>query len=184
MFHGWVSPKHDLFIFWIGLVQYYFISSSSKLQIRQSCEHFSIWVDCIINNLAFSFLLYQFSLFWWREQFLFSSDAAKEFKEDISKGNHELVLLYDFNLVDEIWKESRPTPPKEPIRLHDLKYAGVDVSSKLSSLRSELRHAGASAIVISMLDEIAWLLNLVILFTCSLKSFLLGQMCTNRSFLN
>ncbi|PHT63186.1 hypothetical protein T459_32995 [Capsicum annuum] len=94
------------------------------------------------------------------DPFLFSSDAAKEFKEDISKGNHELVLLYDFNLVDEIWKESRPKPPKEPIRLHDLKYAGVDVSSKLSCLRSELRNAGASAIVISMLDEIAWLLNL------------------------
>ncbi|XP_070024553.1 aminopeptidase P2 [Nicotiana tabacum] len=94
------------------------------------------------------------------DPFLFSSDAAKEFKEDISKGNHELVLLYDFNLVDEIWKESRPTPPKEPIRLHGPKYAGVDVSSKLLSLRSELRHAGASAIVISMLDEIAWLLNL------------------------
>ncbi|KAK4378963.1 hypothetical protein RND71_000825 [Anisodus tanguticus] len=65
-----------------------------------------------------------------------------------------------FNLVDEIWKESRPKPPKEPIRLHDLKYAGVDVSSKFSCLRSELRNAGASAIVISMLDEIAWLLNL------------------------
>ncbi|CAN4108747.1 unnamed protein product [Withania somnifera] len=62
------------------------------------------------------------------DPFLFSSDAAKEFKEDISKGNHELVLLYDFNL--------------------------------LSCLRSELRNAGASAIVISMLDEIAWLLNL------------------------
>ncbi|KAL6278618.1 hypothetical protein ACE6H2_022219 [Prunus campanulata] len=55
------------------------------------------------------------------------------------------------------WNESRPKPSNKPIRVHDLKYAGVDVASKLLSLRSELADAGSSAIVISMLDEIAWL---------------------------
>ncbi|OVA12581.1 Creatinase [Macleaya cordata] len=94
------------------------------------------------------------------DPFLFSSDEAEELKEEISKRNHELVCLYDINLVDQIWKESRPKPPMKPIRVHDLKYAGVDVSSKLSSLRSELIEAGSSAIIISMLDDIAWLLNL------------------------
>lgn len=69
--------------------------------------------------------------------------------------------MYNSNLVDEIWKESRPKPPNKPARVHDIKYAGLDVASKLSSLRSELVDAGSSAIVISMLDEIAWLLNLV-----------------------
>lgn len=95
-------------------------------------------------------------------QFLFSSDAAEELKEAIAKKNHELVYLYDLNLVDVIWMESRPKPPNKPIRVHALKYAGLDVASKLSSLRSDLVDAGSSAIVISMLDEIAWLLNLVI----------------------
>lgn len=82
-------------------------------------------------------------------------------KETISRKNHKLVYIYDYNLVDEIWKESRPKPPKGPIRVHDLRYAGLDVASKLASLRSELGEAGSSAIIISMLDEIAWLLNLV-----------------------
>ncbi|XP_058226132.1 aminopeptidase P2 [Rhododendron vialii] len=94
------------------------------------------------------------------DPFLFSSGAAEELKAVISKKNHELVYLFDINLVDEIWKGSRPKPPSRPIRVHDLKYAGVDVGAKLSSLRSELKDAGTSAIVISMLDEIAWLLNL------------------------
>ncbi|KAK3200261.1 hypothetical protein Dsin_023676 [Dipteronia sinensis] len=94
------------------------------------------------------------------DPFLLSSDAAEELKEAISKKNHELVYLYDLNLVDGIWKESRLKPPSKPIRVHDLKYAGLDVASKLSSLRSELVDAGSSAIVISMLDEVAWLLNL------------------------
>ncbi|KAL5566074.1 hypothetical protein UlMin_029238 [Ulmus minor] len=94
------------------------------------------------------------------DPFLFSSDAAEELREAIAKKNHELVFLYDKNLVDEIWKGSRPLPTNKPIRVHDIKYAGLDVASKLSSLRSELLDAGSSAIVISMLDEIAWLLNL------------------------
>ncbi|KAJ1417115.1 Peptidase M24 [Sesbania bispinosa] len=94
------------------------------------------------------------------DPFLFTSDAAEELKQVISKKNHELVYLYNSNLVDEVWKESRPKPPNEPVRVHDLKYSGLDVASKLASLRSELAGAGSSAIVISMLDEIAWLLNL------------------------
>ncbi|KAL8237413.1 hypothetical protein R6Q59_018494 [Mikania micrantha] len=94
------------------------------------------------------------------DPFLFSSDAVSELKENVAKSNHELVYLYDVNLVDEVWKEARPLPPNKPIRVHELKYAGVDVSTKLSNLRSELSDHGSSAIVISMLDEIAWLLNL------------------------
>ncbi|XP_048135894.1 aminopeptidase P2 isoform X1 [Rhodamnia argentea] len=93
------------------------------------------------------------------DPFLFSSDAAEELKEAIAKKNHELVLLYNINLVDEVWKE-RPKPPNKPVRIHDLKFAGLDVASKLSFLRAEFIDAGASAIIISMLDEVAWLLNL------------------------
>ena len=63
--------------------------------------------------------------------------------------------------MDKIWKESRPKPPTEHIRVHDLKYAGIDASSKLSSLRAQLKESGCTAIIVSMLDEIAWLLNLV-----------------------
>jgi Xaa-Pro aminopeptidase len=60
--------------------------------------------------------------------------------------DQELVLVYESN----------------PVRVHDLKYAGVDVATKLASLRKELGGAGATAIVITMLDEVAWLLNLVL----------------------
>ncbi|GMH11365.1 hypothetical protein Nepgr_013206 [Nepenthes gracilis] len=94
------------------------------------------------------------------DPFLFSSDASEELKEDLSQKNHELVLLYNINLVDEIWKQLRPKPPSKPVRLHDLKYAGEDVLSKLSLLRSQLADAGCTAIAISRLDEVAWLLNL------------------------
>nr|ATB19836.1 metallopeptidase M24 family protein [Juniperus oxycedrus] len=94
------------------------------------------------------------------DPFLFSSDAAEELKHTLSTKDHKLIYVYDGNLVDEIWKEDRPKPPAAPVRVHDIKYAGLDVSSKISSLRQNLVEAGATSIVISMLDEIAWLLNL------------------------
>ncbi|MFS7945537.1 putative xaa-Pro aminopeptidase [Helianthus anomalus] len=93
-------------------------------------------------------------------QFLFSSDVVNELKESVAKSNHELVYLYGVNLVDEIWKDARPLPTSKSIRVHELKYAGVDVSIKLANLRCELINHGSSAIAISMLDEVAWLLNL------------------------
>ncbi|KAL8159507.1 hypothetical protein V2J09_001044 [Rumex salicifolius] len=93
------------------------------------------------------------------DPFLFSYDDAEELKKDLSRKSHQLVLLSSTNLVDEIWKQ-RPQSPNKRVRVHDLKFAGVDISSKLSSLRSHLAAAGSSAIVVSGLDEIAWLLNL------------------------
>ena len=97
-----------------------------------------------------------------RVQFLFSFDAAEELKDSISNKNHELVLVRGMNLVDEIWGDARPEPPKESTRVHDIKYAGIDVPSKLLFIRSHLTENGCDAVVISMLDEVAWLLNMVI----------------------
>ncbi|GJN24865.1 hypothetical protein PR202_gb12635 [Eleusine coracana subsp. coracana] len=94
------------------------------------------------------------------DPFLFSFDAAEELKNAILTKNHELVLIRSMNLIDEIWGDSRPEPPKRPTRVHDIKYAGIDVTSKLSFVRSQLAENGCDAMVISMLDEVAWLLNM------------------------
>ncbi|XP_006657547.2 aminopeptidase P2 [Oryza brachyantha] len=94
------------------------------------------------------------------DPFLFSFDAAEELKDAIFEKNHELVLIRELNLVDEIWGEARPEPPKQKTRVHGIKYAGIDVPSKLSSVRSQLADDGCDAVVISLLDEVAWLLNM------------------------
>jgi len=39
--------------------------------------------------------------------------------------------LYNSNLVDQIWKESRPKPPNNLVRVHDLNYVILDVALKL-----------------------------------------------------
>ncbi|MBR6473319.1 MAG: aminopeptidase P family protein [Firmicutes bacterium] len=64
----------------------------------------------------------------------------------------------DVDLVDKIWKD-RPEFPASPIFILEEKYAGRSVTDKLESLRAAYQKAGACGIVISSLDDIAWLYN-------------------------
>ncbi|KAI0062687.1 Creatinase/aminopeptidase [Artomyces pyxidatus] len=66
----------------------------------------------------------------------------------------------DANLVDTIWGADRPPRPKNTVFPLDQKYAGVSPADKLSKVREELKKKDASAMVVTMLDEVAWLFNL------------------------
>ncbi len=68
--------------------------------------------------------------------------------------------LFSVDLIRPLWVEDRPAIPAEPLFIFDEKYAGESVDSKLTRIRTEIRKAGAEAMVISALDEIAWLLNI------------------------
>ncbi|KAH9015896.1 putative Xaa-Pro aminopeptidase P [Lactarius hengduanensis] len=69
-------------------------------------------------------------------------------------------LTYCENLVDLVWGSARPPRPRNPIFSLDVKYAGVDHATKLASVRQELEKQNARALVVAMLDEVAWLFNL------------------------
>lgn len=66
------------------------------------------------------------------------------------------------NLVDAIWPEFEEVPrvPENIVKVLDVKYAGEEVKSKIEKVVSALKENSADGIVISALDEIAWLLNL------------------------
>ncbi len=69
------------------------------------------------------------------------------------------LLPIDSNLIDEIWLD-QPNLPSSPIRLQTLNYAGESSSNKISKLRQALKKEHADALVISALDNIAWLFNI------------------------
>lgn len=64
------------------------------------------------------------------------------------------------NLVDVVWGSARPSPTPHPLEVQSLQYAGVPAASKVGDLQAKLATAGAHALVLSALDEVAWLLNL------------------------
>jgi len=69
-------------------------------------------------------------------------------------------ISYTKNLVDPVWRSARPERPKNPVFALDVKYAGRDHKEKLGQVRQELEKQKARALVVTMLDEVAWLFNL------------------------
>lgn len=64
------------------------------------------------------------------------------------------------NLVDQVWGEERPNPPRSAVVPHPVEYAGKSTSEKLDALRAEMVAKHSTVLVVTALDEIAWLLNL------------------------
>ena len=65
----------------------------------------------------------------------------------------------DFRAAEAIWTD-RPARPMNPAFVHDEALAGEAVDSKISRVVDALDAADADGLLITALDEIAWLLNL------------------------
>ncbi|CAG7820443.1 unnamed protein product, partial [Allacma fusca] len=71
----------------------------------------------------------------------------------------QVLTAVKTNLIDAIWPD-RPARPLEPVKALGVHYSGKSSKEKLNEVREEMSKAGAGALVVSELDEIAWLLNL------------------------
>jgi Xaa-Pro aminopeptidase len=89
---------------------------------------------------------------------LFTIAGVKSLRESLEASGHTLVS-HPHNLVDTVW-ETRPPRPDAHIQVLDVQYAGKPFNLKLAELRQDLSESGCSAVVVSALDEIAWLFNL------------------------
>ncbi|TFY71297.1 hypothetical protein EVG20_g1690 [Dentipellis fragilis] len=83
---------------------------------------------------------------------LISATDAKSFTD--------VKFTFSENLVDKVWVESRPPRPKETVFPLEVKFSGESHVDKLAKLRNELQKKDAGAMVVTMLDEVAWLFNL------------------------
>ncbi len=88
---------------------------------------------------------------------LFSVDDADRMRDALAVNG--ISLKVDFDVVDELWKD-RPAMPSDSVFVHDIKYAGRSAADKLADLMADVRAHHAEAVLISALDEIAWLLNI------------------------
>jgi len=63
------------------------------------------------------------------------------------------------NLIDAVWQD-RPSPSKQSIHIHLLKYAGESAKKKIARVQKKMVEKSIDLLVISALDEIAWLFNI------------------------
>ena len=86
----------------------------------------------------------------------FAEVAAME-QELATKGN--ITMRTDADPMAELWTD-RPVIPDNEVQLHPLEYSGELTSSKISRVRKYLSECGADGLLVTALDEIAWVLNL------------------------
>lgn len=63
------------------------------------------------------------------------------------------------DIFNDLWEE-RPPMPKAKIFIHEIKYAGKSVAEKLKEVKERLGDEQVDNMLLSSLDDIAWLLNL------------------------
>ncbi len=64
-----------------------------------------------------------------------------------------------YDLVDAIWQD-RPPVSAEPAWLLDICYAGQSREDKIAAMREKLSEEKAEWLILTGLDDIAWLLNI------------------------
>lgn len=88
---------------------------------------------------------------------MFSAKEVEHLQEELKQGGIHIKSIAD--PMQLLWNE-RPAMPEAPAFVYDTQYAGKSFVEKLSSVRQQMEAAGAEALLLSALDEIAWLLNI------------------------
>lgn len=89
-----------------------------------------------------------------------TAPEARSLLEKIKKKGGAALSAVTSNLVDVVWGSDRPPAPKGEVKPLDIKFAGQSSEDKLEALRKELEKKKGAGLIISALDEIAWLFNL------------------------
>jgi Xaa-Pro aminopeptidase len=89
---------------------------------------------------------------------LISVAAAEQFEAALAPRGIKVKYLRT-NLVSKLW-DDRPEASLAPIANHSSKFAGETVGNKMKRVREAMKKAGAKALVIGALDQVAWLLNI------------------------
>lgn len=82
------------------------------------------------------------------------TSMLKQLQEKLSS---EMVI--DVDLVGDVW-EDRPAMPQSKAYILEDKYVGLNVKDKLAKVREDLTAKGQDWLVVSALEDVAWLFNL------------------------
>ena len=88
---------------------------------------------------------------------MWSVNEYKKLKEQLAEAG---IRLKSVDLIRPLWTTDRPAIPTHRFFEFDTRYAGESVHSKLERMRSKMREKKVDAMVVSALDEIAWVLNI------------------------
>ncbi|MDX1575209.1 MAG: aminopeptidase P family N-terminal domain-containing protein, partial [Kiloniellales bacterium] len=91
------------------------------------------------------------------DPWLHTEAQAEALRKAAAKAGGELAACDD-NPLDAVWTD-QPPPPIAPVVPHPLEFAGESAADKQRALAEALGAAGVDAVVLTLPDSIAWLLN-------------------------
>ncbi|OGT43357.1 MAG: peptidase M24 [Gammaproteobacteria bacterium RIFCSPHIGHO2_12_FULL_40_19] len=87
-----------------------------------------------------------------------SMSQRRQWSATLAHVHGELTAVSE-NWIDTIWK-NKPSLKLDAVRVLDLKYAGFTAEEKLERVRIAMKASNADVLIISQLDEVAWLYNI------------------------
>ena len=88
---------------------------------------------------------------------MFSVNDFGEWRDKLSDAG---IQIKSIDLIKPLWTEGRPAIPADKLYPYSADFAGETVESKLARMREKIAAKHGDALIISALDEIAWLLNI------------------------
>ena len=88
---------------------------------------------------------------------MFSAEEVEHLQKELQTSGIRIKSIAD--PIQLLWTD-RPAMPLAPAFVYDTKYAGMSFTEKLPAVRQAMEAAGADSLLLSALDEIAWLLNI------------------------
>src|SRR5439155_25981126 len=92
------------------------------------------------------------------DPWLHTPDEVERFRAAAEKAGAALRAVSD-NPLDRVWP-GRPAAPIAPVVPHPAQFAGESALSKRTRLGRALQEEGVDAVVLTMPESIAWLLNI------------------------
>ncbi|WP_290813308.1 aminopeptidase P family N-terminal domain-containing protein, partial [Ferrovibrio sp.] len=92
------------------------------------------------------------------DPWLHTEAGVKRLQEACIAAGAELVAVDD-NPLDTVWAD-QPPPPLGPVRVQDQSLAGLSAQKKRATIAEAVKANGADAVVLTLPESIAWLLNI------------------------
>ena len=91
------------------------------------------------------------------DPFLISVSEWNKIKKNVQGWGIKLIEVTN-NLVDAVWGPEQPGQPNKPIVPLEIKFTGKSWEDKVKEMRDEMKAKKADVLVLSALDDVAWLL--------------------------
>ncbi|KAI8341479.1 peptidase M24, structural domain-containing protein [Chlamydoabsidia padenii] len=135
----------------------YFLQASKQLDsnwilMKQGLPGVPTWQEYLVKELPSGSRI-------GLDPTLITSADARHLSAELVTNGSTLEPIFD-NLVDLAWGADRPAAPDHKIVTHPIEFSGKAHHEKLKELQDHIKEKGAAGIVVSALDEIAWVFNL------------------------